>query len=539
MKSGPSQPPLPLGDRPVVVVAELIATAGLDILQDACFVDVAVGVSRTELLRRMAPAAALIVRSATTVDAELIEAAPDLRVIGRAGIGVDNVDVDTATGRGVLVVNAPHSNSISAAEHAMALLLSQARDLPRAHASLVGGAWDRSAFQGVELHGKVVGVLGLGKIGTLVARRCMAFDMEVMAYDPFVSAEQVRRMGVEPATLEEVLGSSDFVTVHLPKTKDTIGLLGKENLAKLKPGARLINTSRGGIVDEQALAEAIRSGRIGGAALDVFETEPTTSSPLFDLDSVVVTPHLAASTAEAQDKAGADTAHAVVAALRGELVMTAVNLDLGREVAEEAQGYLPLAEMLGKAFTGLAGGLPNRVVLRAEGRLASNDLSPLRLALLKGLFSAVATEPVTYVNAPAIARRSGLTVELESTEVETDYVSVLSVAGEVDGREVALAGSVARKGPMMVEILGHEVELPFSRHLLVVRNADRPGVIGRLGSFLGSENINIANMVVGRSRHNPDSAIMGLNVDQPLSFEQLEGLQHLAGIEAATYLDLG
>ncbi len=525
--------------RPRVVIAESIADAGVSMLAEECSVDVAVGSTRAELMDRLAAAEALIVRSATVVDRSLIEAAPSLRVIGRAGIGVDNVDLEAATGRGVLVVNAPHANSISAAEHAMALLLAQAREVPRAHASLTAGDWDRSRFQGVELHGKTVGVLGLGKIGTLVARRCLAFGMKVLAYDPFVSAEQARRMGVEPAPLDAVLEASDFITIHLPKTKETVGLLGKENLAKLPPGARIVNTARGSIVDESALAEAIREGRIGGAALDVFESEPVTSSPLFELPEVVVTPHLAASTAEAQDKAGTDTAAAVLAALRGELVLTAVNLDLGREVSDVVRSHHQLAELIGRAFIGLAGSLPDRLTLRAEGRLARHDVTSLRLALLRGIFSAVHTEPVTYVNAPEIARRSGLTVETTATEIEPDYLTVLGLEADVAGRTVTLAGTNSRKGPMLVEVLGHDVELPFSPHVLVVRNDDRPGVIGRLGSFIGSEEVNIANMVVGRSRADRASALMGLNLDQPLSAEQLDGVRKLDGIVDATYLELG
>lgn len=520
--------------KPKVVIAEPIAQSGLDALAESCAVDVAVGVERDDLIARLSDASGLVVRSATDVDREMLLAAPMLKVVGRAGIGVDNIDLATATERGVLVVNAPHANTISAAEHTMALLLSQARSIPQAHARLVGGSWDRKNFEGVELYGKTLGVIGLGKIGTLVAQRCLAFGMRVVAHDPFVSAEWARRLDVEWVELDDLFPQADFITIHLPKTKETEGLLGKDNLARCKPGVRLVNTSRGGIIDEAALAESIRSGHVAGAALDVFSIEPTTESPLFELDRVVVTPHLGASTAEAQDKAGTDTAQAVAAALRGELVLSAVNIDLGREVSEDVQAFLQLAEQLGRAFVGLTGGMSGRVTLRAEGRLATHDLRPLKLALLKGALSGYSSEPVSYVNAPTIADQRGLVVDIESSEEADEYVSSLRVS---DG-SASLAGTLARKGEMMVEILGHDVELPFSKHVLIVRNSDTPGVIGRVGTYLGDQRINIANMVVGRSRVTGESAMMGLNVDQPLTDDQLVGLRHLDGIEEARYLDL-
>ncbi|GIU92029.1 MAG: D-3-phosphoglycerate dehydrogenase [Acidimicrobiia bacterium] len=522
--------------KPKVVVAESLAEAGIRALEEHCRVDVAVGVDRSELISRVADAAGLIVRSATRVDRELLEAAPSLKVVGRAGIGVDNIDLEAATERGVLVVNAPHANTISAAEHTMALLLAQARNIARADQTLRSGVWDRSRFQGVELHGKTLGVVGLGKIGTLVAQRASAFGMRLLAYDPFVSEERARRLGVELVDFDRLLAESDFITVHLPKTKDTAGLIGKEALEKVKPGVRIVNTSRGGIVDEEALAEAIRQGRVAGAALDVFEHEPLTDSPLFELPQVVVTPHLGASTAEAQDKAGVDVARAVAAALRGELVLTAVNVDLGRELADEMRAYLPLAELLGRAFVGLAKGLPGHLTVRAEGLIARHDLQPLKLAVLKGAMEAVSNEPVSYVNAPRLAEGRGIRVETETSEESLEYLSTLRVLGKVD-RPVSITGTVGRKGPMMVEIMGHEVELPFSPHVLIVRNQDVPGVIGRVGTYLGSLQVNIANMVVGRSPKG-EAAMMGLNLDQPLTEDQVEGVKALPGIEEARYLDL-
>jgi D-3-phosphoglycerate dehydrogenase len=478
------------------------------------------------------------VRSATKIDRELLDSAPRLRVIGRAGIGVDNIDVAAATARGILVVNAPEANSISAAEHAIALLLAQARHIPRADSSTRGGGWDRKAFQGVELHGKTLGVVGYGRIGSLVADRANAFGMKVIAYDPFVGGDRARRHGVELVALDQVLATSDFITIHLPLTAETDGLFGKENLAKCKPGVRIVNTSRGGIIDEDALAEAVRSGIVAGAALDVFVNEPLVESPLFDLSQVVLTPHLGASTVEAQDKAGVQVAEAVAAALRGELVLSAVNVDLGRDVAEEVRDFLPVAEQLGSVFTGLAGGVSDQIRVTAWGRLASADIRPLGLAVLKGCLGSVSTGPVSYVNVNALAQERGIGLVLEADQRSAEYVSMVSVTGWVGGIEIAVYATRSRKGPMLVEILGHDVELPISPHLLIVRNADVPGMIGRIGTFLGDAGVNIANMVVGRSRLNGEAAMMGLNLDSQLSEEDVARLRLIPGVEEARYIEV-
>ncbi|HJR92055.1 MAG TPA: phosphoglycerate dehydrogenase [Acidimicrobiia bacterium] len=524
--------------QPTVVVAEKISESGLAALAESCQVDLAVGVDRVELLGRLAGAAGLIVRSATDVDAELITAAPELRVIGRAGIGVDNIDVAAATEAGIIVVNAPQANIISAAEHALALLLAQARNVARADATLRSGVWDRTAFQGVELHGKVLGVVGLGRIGTLVAQRALAFGMHLLAYDPYVSVDRARRLGVELVDLDTLLAAADFITIHLPLTSDTSGLIGKEALARVKPGVRIVNAARGGILDEDALAEAIRDGRVAGAGLDVFSSEPLTESPLFDLPGVVMTPHLGASTAEAQDKAGTDVAAAVAAALRGELVMSAVNIDMGSSVPEDVAELLPVAEDLGQVFTALAGGLPDRLIVRAAGKVGAGEARPVTLAVLRGAISVVSSRAVTYVNAPALAEQHGMTVDQETSDVAEDYQSVIGVRGVVGGREVSVSATRSRKGPVLVEIMGHDVELPVSPRMLIVRNSDVPGVIGRLGSFLGDLGVNIANMVVGREPGTGNAAMMGLNLDDPLSESQLNDLRRLDGITEARYVSL-
>ncbi len=526
--------------RPRVVVAEKIAAAGIDLLRETCDVDLAVGVDRRDLLERMAGASGLVVRSATQVDAELLGAAPGLMVVGRAGIGVDNIDLDAATVAGVLVVNAPSANAVSAAEHTMALLLAQARRVPEADRTLRAGVWDRARFQGVELHGKTLGLIGLGRIGTLVAQRALAFGMRVVAFDPYVGVERIKRIGLEVASdLDGLLAESDFISVHLPKTRATEGLIGPEAIARMKPGVRLVNTSRGGIVDEDALAAAVADGRVAGAALDVFASEPLERSPLFDFPQVVLTPHLGASTVEAQDKAGVDVAAAVAAALRGELVQSAVNVDFAGEVHDDVVPFLPVARHLGAIFAVIAGGLPGDLAVRVEGRLSAMPGRPLVLAALTGALAMVTDSPVSFVNAPRLAEAHGIRVVEEATSDVADYVSVVRLRGEVDGVTVTIGGTVVgRKGPVLVEVLDHEIELPFSDHMLLLLNDDIPGMIGRVGTVVGAAGVNIANMVVGRSFTTGNAAMMGLNLDRRLSDEEIQILRSLPGVARAWCLEL-
>jgi D-3-phosphoglycerate dehydrogenase / 2-oxoglutarate reductase len=525
--------------RPKVVVAEAIAAAGIDALAAECEVDVAVGASRDEVLQRVHDAQGLIVRSATRVDAEMIAAAPSLQVIGRAGIGVDNIDLDAATRSGVLVVNAPDANTISAAEHTMALLLAQARRIPEADRSLRAGAWERKRFEGVELHGKTLGVLGLGRIGTLVTQRASAFGMRIMAYDPYVSEDRARRLGVELADLATVFAEADFITIHLPRTRETEGLIDAAAIAAMKPRVRIINVARGGIVDEEALAAAVADGRVAGAAIDVFAVEPITESPLFAHPQIVVTPHLGASTVEAQDKAGTSVAVAVAEALRGELVLSAVNIDLGPQVSDEVRPFLPLAERLGAIFVGFARGVPAELTVCAMGRVAEFPLRPLALATLKGMLASVSDEPVTYVNAPLLAESRGVHIREEAVPEAADYHSLIRLTGTVDGKHREIAGTfMDRKGPVLVQVAEYEIELPITEHLLLVRNEDIPGVIGRVGTYLGEIGANIANMVVGR---NPagKAAMMGLNLDAALDEAGVDGILALKGVAAARFIALG
>src|SRR3954451_941590 len=383
-----------------ILVTEEIAEGGLDRLRSAGHeVDVQLGLDAAGLRSAIVGTHALIIRSATQVTADVLAAGADLVVVGRAGIGLDNVDVDAATRRGVMVGNAPQSNIISAAEHTMPLLLAQARNVPQAHAALTAGRWERSRWEGVELANKTLGIVGLGRIGKLVAQRALAFGMRIVAYDPYVSPERARQMSVEILPVDRLVEQADFLTVHLPKPPETIGLIGAELLSRAKPELRVINVARGGIVDEAALAEAVREGRIAGAALDVFSTEPMTESPLFGLPSVVVTPHLGASTREAQDKAGDTIAEMVQLALAGEFVPFAVNVRAA-EASETVRPYLPLSERLGRLFASLAEGVPDTVEVAYEGQLADYDTRILTLSVLKGIFGGVSDQPVTFVNAP-------------------------------------------------------------------------------------------------------------------------------------------
>ncbi len=511
-----------------ILVTESIADGGLERLRKAGHtVDIQEGLSSSQLIAVIPGAHALIIRSATKVTAEVLNAGKDLVVVGRAGIGLDNVDVTHATANGVMVVNAPQSNVISAAEQAMGLLLASARNIPQAHAALVNGKWERSKWEGVELFGKVVGIVGLGRVGALVATRCAAFGMRVIAFDPFVSEDRARTMGVELATLADVMKRSDFISVHLPKTKETNGLINAALLRTAKPDLRIINTARGGIVNEQDLFEAVRDGVIAGAGLDVFVEEPTTDSLLFTLPQIVVTPHLGASTREAQDKAGDTIADMVLLAMAGEFVPFAVNVSAS-EASETVRPFLPLAERMGRVMAGLCGNVPNALEIGVEGEIAEYDTRILKLAVLKGLLGVGADQPVTYVNAPGLAEAAGCVVTTSQTTVARDYRNMLSLRSSC-GHSVAGTLAGLRKEPRLVNLDDHDVEVPPSAHLTVIRNDDRPGMIGTVGNTLAKFEVNIANMALGRNR-NGGSALMAIATDQPLPAEAVTVLRDAPGI---------
>jgi D-3-phosphoglycerate dehydrogenase / 2-oxoglutarate reductase len=523
---------------PRVLVTEPLALSGVEAMTAAGLdVDVQVGLEPGKLLEAVDGAAALVIRSATQVTAEVLDAGRDLVVVGRAGIGLDNVDVAEATRRGVMVVNAPQSNILSAAEHTMALLLSQARNVPQAHNDLRAGKWNRSKWEGVELHGKTLGIVGLGRIGVLVAQRAHAFGMRLLAFDPFVNPERARQIGVQLVpTIEALFEAADFVSIHATKTPQTVGLVNAWVLAHAKKGLRLINAGRGGIVDEDALAAAIARGQLGGAAIDTFAVEPTTSSSLFALDNVVVTPHLGASTTEAQDKAGVTIAEQVVLALRGDFVPFAVNV-AASEVSETVRPFLGLAERLGRLFTGLAGGAPDTLEITYEGEIADYDCRVLTLSVLKGVLSPVSDEPVTFVNAPQLAEERGISIRETTSSDARDYVNLISIRG-AGSTHVAATLFGKQEQPRIVGIDEHIVDLPPSRHLLIVHNDDVPGVIGAVGRVLGDEGVNISDFHVGRSPSGA-AALMAIATDTLVPADIVRRVGEQAGVQSARAIDLG
>jgi D-3-phosphoglycerate dehydrogenase len=524
-----------------VLVTEPVSETGLDVLRQEFDVEVRPELASSGLAEAIEPYAALIVRSQTKVTDEVLERADSLRVIGRAGIGLDNVDVESATRRGIMVVNAPQSNILSAAEHTFALLLAQARNIPQASAALRAGRWERERFRGVELHGKTLGVVGLGRVGTMVAQRALAFGMRVVAFDPFVSKERAKSVGVElMPNLEGLLVQSDFITVHLPRTAETEGLIGERELALVKEGARIVNTSRGGIVDERALVNALRDGRVGGAALDVFAEEPPPPAhPLLVYEQVVATPHLGASTQEAQDKAGTDIAEMIRLALHGDFVPYAVNVPAAGEVSPEVRLFLPLAEKLGAILTGLAEGPVRALEAEYIGRLAEDDTRVLTLAALRGALARVVHEPVSFVNAGMIARERGIGVSERKSTASRDFVNLMTLRAETEAGEVAVAGTLVgkRDSERLVQVYGFDVDMAPARHMAFLLYEDRPGVIGTVGTLLGEASVNIASMEVGRKEAG-GTALMALTVDSPIPPDVLERIARTIGAEKARSLKL-
>ncbi len=525
--------------RPVVLIAEELSPATIDALGPDFEVRHCDGADREELLPALADVDAVLIRSATKMNAEAIAAAKQLKVIARAGVGLDNVDVPAATKAGVMVVNAPTSNITSAAELAVGLLLASARNIAPANQSLKGGAWKRSSYGGVELLEKKVGIVGFGRIGQLVAERLKGFGMEILAYDPYVSAQRAGQLGAQLVTLDELLAESDFISIHLPKTPETIGLIGAEALTKVKPSVRIINAARGGVLDETALADAIAEGRVAGGGLDVFDTEPCTDSPLFAFESVVVTPHLGASTDEAQEKAGVAVAKSVRLALGGDLVPDAVNV-AGGVVADEVKPGIDLVEKLGRVFTAVAGAVPVSLVIDVRGEITSHDVSVWKLAAQKGIFTDITEDPVTYVNAPLHAKERGLEVSLVTSPVAEDFRNVTTLRGTLaDGTVRSVSGTLT--GPKMVqkitEVDGFDLEVPISRHMAFFRYIDRPGVIGTLGRLLGEGSINIAAMQV--SRHDESGrAMVGLTVDSAIPAEMSAAIESAITTEMLRVVNL-
>jgi D-3-phosphoglycerate dehydrogenase len=507
-----------------VLVREPIAEVGVELLRSKFEVDVDGDTALEEIIDRYD---AIIIRSASRLGADLIDRATRLKVIGRAGVGVDNVDVEAATRRGIVVANAPESTVISAAEQTVGLLVALARNIPQAHAALKQGRWERSRWSGVELDGKTLGVLGFGRIGQQVARRAIGLGMHVVAYDPFVGADRFRELGVDQVdSVEDVLAAADFLTLHSPLTDDTRGLINRDSIALMRDGARIVNAARGALVDEEALADAIRSGKLAGAALDVFSSEPY-SGPLLDLDNVVVTPHLAASTDEAQDRAGVIIAEQVVAALEGGLVANAVNIPVVDQSDLEVLGpFIPLASQLGRLAVELAGGFPHRIVVGAHGPISEYDTRLLTVAVLNGVFQGRVDHVVNYVNAPSIAAERGIVVSEERLHGSRDYMNTVEVRVGLDGDEVTVSGTTIGPEPrlFLAGALGHSIDIELAPHMVFIRYGDQPGVIGRVGSMFGAAGINIANMAVSRTRQG-DKALMAFSIDTPTSASLEERLR--------------
>ncbi|MDD7581289.1 phosphoglycerate dehydrogenase [Corynebacterium sp. 32222D000AT] len=522
--------------KPLVVIADKLAQSTVDALGESVEVKWVDGPNRAELLAAVPAADALLVRSATTVDAEVLAAATNLKIVGRAGVGLDNVDIDAATERGVMVVNAPTSNIHSACEQAIALLLATARQVPAADRSLREGRWARSEFKGVEVYGKTVGIVGFGHIGQLFAQRLKAFETTLLAYDPYANPARAGSLGVELVELDELMERSDFVTIHLPKTPETAGMFDAELLAKAKPGQILINAARGGLVDEAALAESIRSGRHRGAGFDVYASEPCTDSPLFELDAVTVSPHLGASTVEAQDRAGTDVAASVLKALAGEFVPDAVNVSGGR-VGEEVALWLELARKVGLAAGKLLDSPAVAIEVQACGELANEGPDVLGLSAVRGLFSGVVDEPVTFVNAMQIAESRGVDVQVGTGEVAQGHSSVLRVKvigsnGEVSVLEGARTGIDGVE--KIVRIDGRGVDMRAQGRNLFFRYADAPGALGTVGTVLGGARINIEAAALTQGKV-ADDAVLILRVDNPVSSELTEEICNKLG---ATCLQL-
>ncbi|HWD84743.1 MAG TPA: phosphoglycerate dehydrogenase [Solirubrobacteraceae bacterium] len=536
------------GGRVRVLVAEKIGQSGIDLLREHFEVELGFGWDRQELAQRLPEFEGILIRSATKLDAELIDAATHLRAVGRAGVGVDNVDVSAATKRGIVVANAPQSNVITAAEHTMALLLALARNVPQAHASLISGKWERSRFSGVELSEKTLGILGFGRIGQLVAQRARAFGMHVIAYDPYVGAERYRELGVQKAeSSDEVYAAADFLTLHLPKTPETEGWLDAEALAKCKDGVRVLNVARGPLVVDEDLRAALDSGKVAGAALDVFRSEPITEHPLFGYPNVIVTPHLGASTAEATDRAGYQAAEQVVAALTGGVVTSAVNVPAVSAEDMEAVGpFMGLSRSLGRIAVALAEGSSiDTLQVEFLGRIAEHDTRLLTIHVLLGVLTGHTEEDVNEVNAPAIAEERGIEVrEIKQTGVR-DYADLIrvSVIGGDDSLRVAGTLIGRRFRPHLLEAWGQRFDVQLEKHLTLFRYQDVPGMIGRVGTIFGRHGVNIASAAVGRQPEGEEPgceplAAMTITTDRPVPRELVEEIASGEGFVAGRTVSL-
>ncbi|MEW6398492.1 MAG: phosphoglycerate dehydrogenase, partial [Bacillota bacterium] len=518
-----------------ILVTDGIAEEGVKVLREEAEVDVCGPLREEQLTERIGEYDGILVRSSTRITGRAIAAAPRLRVIGRAGVGVDNIDLEAATRAGIVVVNAPGGNTVAVAEHTIGLILSLARRIPQAHLHARSGKWERSRFLGTEVRGKTLGLLGLGRIGSEVARRALALGMKVMAYDPAVSPERMEAVGVIPAEPAVIFPAADFISVHVPLTRETQGLIGEEAISRMKSGVHIINCSRGGVVDEEALARALRGGEVAGAALDVLASEPPPPDhPLLGLDNVVITPHLGASTAEAQASVAVETARAVLAVLRGELVPTAVNVPApAPEDGQRLAPLLPLAETLGAFSAGWSEGMIGGVRVAWSGEVARMDTRPLLSAVLKGLLRPLLQDHVNAVNAPLLARERGIRVSEVRMDEGDGYPGEISVSTVTSRGERSVAGSLSPRGePRLVRIDGYRIDTPLAEFMLVCPHVDQPGIIGQVGTILGEAGVNISGMQVARLARGGE-AIMVLGMDSPAPPDALARIARVRGVISA------
>ena len=522
-----------------VLVPEPIAEAGVALLRDAGIEVDERELSAADLVGAIGDYDGLIVRSATKVTREVIEAGERLKVVGRAGIGVDNVDVDAATRRGIVVVNTPQGNITSTAEHAVGLMLAVARKIPQLHAALSSGRWSKKGYEGRELNGKTLGIVGLGRVGALVAQRCHALGMEIIARDPYIAPQRAQRMGIELVELDDLFARSDVITLHVVRTPETTHMIGEAELDKCKDGVIVINVSRGAVIDEDALARALKSGKVSGAGLDVFEDEPLTSSPLFDLDNVVLTPHIAGQTTEAQDKAGVIAAEQVLLALRGDFVPNAVNLEAGAELPDFLRPFLDLARKLGRLAAALAGESVGTIDVAYQGQIAEEDTRVVTLSALRGFLQAGVHEPVTYINAPVLAGERGIDYSEKKSTETGDYTNLVRVTTYRGDRRVTVAGTLAgrRNEPRLVEVDDVSIEVSLTPYMAFFRYVDRPGVVHKLSGILADNEINIGFMQVGRSGPGQE-AIMALAVDSPVPASVLQEMISAAEITSGRFVSL-
>ncbi len=523
-----------------VLVSDNISPKGVNILKKAGLnVDVKTGLKPEELKKEIAKYDALIVRSATKVTADIIDSARHLKVIGRAGSGLDNVDKITATKHGIVVMNTPGGNTITTAEHTMSLLFSMARQIPQATASMKQGKWEKKKFTGVELYNKILGIIGLGNIGAQVARMAQGMGMRIITYDPFLSKEKAKGLGVKVVELDELVRKSDFITIHTPLTNDTRALINAERISQMKKGVRLINASRGGVVDEVALCNALKSGKVAAAALDVFEKEPPGKCPLLELDNIVATPHLGAATEEAQDNVAVAIAEQVVDYLKSGTIRNAVNFpSVSADILPQLEPYINLAERLGSFLSQSFEGGVNEIIIEFRGAVTELVLEPIRVAVLKGILTPILQETVNFVNAPLIAKERGIEVKEITTEDAGDYHSMLAVKIRAGSKESMVAGVLhGKREPRMVAINGFSVEVVPEGEMLVLLNKDKPGVIGSIGTLLGKNKINIAGMQFGREKPG-GKAISIVSIDTPVSKELLSSIKKLPNVLSVKQIHL-